>query len=465
MWFKEYVFNILIQPFHYIIYTILIGAAIHLVESSVIYAVVAIAFMIPAEKLMRKFFGFDNAGTLSAAGSFAGGAVFSAMINRLNKPKPRGGGGDHGGDDKGGTRQIRKANSGGGGVNPDETLVGTPLQGTRTAGGSAGRAGSGAGTGGGTAGGSAGSGAPVAPGGGPTPGAPVGSGSDDSTGGGAVLPTGRALDNGSGPLPQNPRNFLDRGMHRVSVWDRMKQGTSIEDAARAVGYRYREKAIRGAKTLPRTFRRAAIGGIVGGGLALTGAGVGLASGDPSKAMQYAAAAGAAGYYGSNYYGDKAAGEAKASAKTASAAFWGEQAKLRQQYLFDRDFKRNPENIDTLTKTLGSRDAAKEAMKDGSVQALLNNGISDPTKVAKALKLKSKYKSRGLNDDAALQRAVAMAKWNRDAGKGIYEINSRARQSFITQTVEQIKQSDPNVSENEARNRVEQILEDMESFEL
>ena len=82
MWFREYIFNILLQPFHYLLYTVLVGAAINLVSSSMIYAVIAIGFMIPAEKLLRKFFGFDNAGTLSAAGSFAGGAVFSAMINR-----------------------------------------------------------------------------------------------------------------------------------------------------------------------------------------------------------------------------------------------------------------------------------------------------------------------------------------------------------------------------------------------
>lgn len=89
MWFKEYVFNVIIQPFHMILYTILVGSALELAHTSLIYSIVAIYFLIPAEKLLRKFFGFDNAGTLSAAGSFAGGAVFSAMINKMNRPKPR----------------------------------------------------------------------------------------------------------------------------------------------------------------------------------------------------------------------------------------------------------------------------------------------------------------------------------------------------------------------------------------
>ena len=59
-----------------------------LARVSLIYSVVALYFLIPAEKLLRKFFGFDNAGTLSAAGSFAGGALFSSMIGKLNRPKP-----------------------------------------------------------------------------------------------------------------------------------------------------------------------------------------------------------------------------------------------------------------------------------------------------------------------------------------------------------------------------------------
>ncbi len=458
MWFREYIFNILLQPFHYLLYTVLVGAAINLVSSSMIYAVIAIGFMIPAEKLLRKFFGFDNAGTLSAAGSFAGGAVFSAMINRLNRPKP-GKGGPGGGSDKATQRPIRKANSGGGGVDPEATLTGSSGSPTPTPGGG-GRPIPTPGGGGGPAPTPGGGGSPTpTPGGGPVP---------TPGGGGGPVPT---PGGGSGPIPTpggvNPSssNFLDRSSHRIRVWDRLSAG-GARDAARALGYRYKEKAINGAKSLPGTFRRAAIGGLTGGALGLIGAGYGIATGDPSKAFQYAAAAGAAGYYGSNYYGDKLAKEGKEASKTASAAFWGDQAKLRQQYLFDKEFKESSENIDTLTKTLGSRDQAKEAMKDGSVQALLNNGITDPSKVAKALKLRNKYKSKGMSDDAALQRAVAMAKWNRDSGKGIYEINSRARDSFIKQTMEQIRESDPdNYNEAEAKSRVQQILDDMESFEL
>ncbi len=141
MWFKEYLYNIIIQPVHLLIYTVLVGSAITLAQESMIYAVVAIYFVIPAEKLLRKFFGFDNAGTLSAAGSFAGGALFSTMISKLNRPK-----GKEDKEEK--PKNLRKAS--GNGVNADEEMLGK-------GGGSAGFGG-GSGKGGGPGGGSGGGG-------------------------------------------------------------------------------------------------------------------------------------------------------------------------------------------------------------------------------------------------------------------------------------------------------------------
>lgn len=51
MWVKEYVFNLLIQPVHLILYTILIGSAIDFAADNLLYALAALGFMLPAEKL------------------------------------------------------------------------------------------------------------------------------------------------------------------------------------------------------------------------------------------------------------------------------------------------------------------------------------------------------------------------------------------------------------------------------
>ena len=84
MWLKEYIFNLLLQPLHLILYTMLVGSAIDFAQENIIYAVVAIGFIFQAEKIMRKFFGFEKAGTL-ASGSAIGGALAMAGINQLGK--------------------------------------------------------------------------------------------------------------------------------------------------------------------------------------------------------------------------------------------------------------------------------------------------------------------------------------------------------------------------------------------
>lgn len=85
MWIKEYVFNLLIQPFHLILYTMLVGSAIDFAHKNMIYAIVAIGFIFQAEKILRKFFGFDKASTLDTNGSTVGGMLAMAGINQLKR--------------------------------------------------------------------------------------------------------------------------------------------------------------------------------------------------------------------------------------------------------------------------------------------------------------------------------------------------------------------------------------------
>lgn len=98
MWFKEYIFNLLIQPMHLILYSILISSAFELASENIIYSLVAIGFMIPAEKLLRKFFGFEKAQTPGFLGGAAGAGLTMAAMNKLLSKG--GSGGKGGGSDK-----------------------------------------------------------------------------------------------------------------------------------------------------------------------------------------------------------------------------------------------------------------------------------------------------------------------------------------------------------------------------
>ena len=110
MWFKEYIFNLLIQPLHLILYMVLIGSAMTFASQNLIYAVVAIGFMTPAEKLMRKFFGFEKAGTPGMFAGPAGAAIMMSGMNRLlgKPPHPPKGPGNDGGSGSDGSDKNSK---------------------------------------------------------------------------------------------------------------------------------------------------------------------------------------------------------------------------------------------------------------------------------------------------------------------------------------------------------------------
>lgn len=118
MWFKEYLFNLLIQPMHLILYTVLIGAAMDFASQNIFYVVVALGFFMPAEKLLRRFFGFEKAQTPPMFGGPAMSAVMMSGINKLMHKPPKGGlgpgskGSESEGEDEGGKLPFMNKNNG-----------------------------------------------------------------------------------------------------------------------------------------------------------------------------------------------------------------------------------------------------------------------------------------------------------------------------------------------------------------
>ena len=90
-WLKEYIFNLMIQPLHLLLYTILVTSAFDLVSTNAIYSLVAIGFMMPAERLLRRFFGFEKAKTPGLLGGAAGAALAMTGLQNLVKPRHKGG--------------------------------------------------------------------------------------------------------------------------------------------------------------------------------------------------------------------------------------------------------------------------------------------------------------------------------------------------------------------------------------
>ena len=79
-WFKEYVFNLILQPIHLVLYTIFVGSTIELAKINILYAIIAIGFLLEAEKFIKKMFGVEAQGGAGAS-RFAAGAIFTSMLN------------------------------------------------------------------------------------------------------------------------------------------------------------------------------------------------------------------------------------------------------------------------------------------------------------------------------------------------------------------------------------------------
>lgn len=82
-WLTEYLFNALLQPLHLLIYIVLIGTAIELVQVNFIYTIVALAFINQAEKILKEFFGLNKASTAGGTGAFAKGAIASQALSKI----------------------------------------------------------------------------------------------------------------------------------------------------------------------------------------------------------------------------------------------------------------------------------------------------------------------------------------------------------------------------------------------
>lgn len=80
-WFKEYFYNLLLQPLHLLIYTVLVGTANVIAIENPIYGIAALAFLLPAEKILKQMFGFKGE-TSSGLAQFAGHAMGYNLLQK-----------------------------------------------------------------------------------------------------------------------------------------------------------------------------------------------------------------------------------------------------------------------------------------------------------------------------------------------------------------------------------------------
>lgn len=97
-WLKDYIYELLIQPLHLLLYTILISSVSSLAESNPIYVLVALGSFIPIEKMLREYLQFEkghvkppNPAGLMTAAALGQKAVDAILPSNLKQKSGKGG--------------------------------------------------------------------------------------------------------------------------------------------------------------------------------------------------------------------------------------------------------------------------------------------------------------------------------------------------------------------------------------
>lgn len=247
-WFKEYFYNLLLQPLHLLLYMILVGTAMNFAAKHPIYVCVILGFMIPFEKLLKQMFGFRGE-TPGAIPGMATGALMMEASHRIFGKPPKG---------LGGGNESNKSGN-------DDDVKPIKMKDVDTSGGNLIGSGRGA----------------------PNPGG----------GRGAPNPGGGrgALNPGGGRGTPNPGGRRNGVLSANSKRRLRKISAPLRYTGRAFGRYFKNNGKKLAISAGKSAIRFA-GGAASAAVGATGGMIaGVVSGDPSKAASYIAAGGAAAY--------------------------------------------------------------------------------------------------------------------------------------------------------------------------
>ena len=350
MWLREYIFNSLLQVVHLFVYCLLVGSSMDFILVNPIYGIVAITFIVPAEKFIRKMFGFDKAETVGTLGAAAGGAAVMSMVNKMRQA-----GGHKGQQGQQGQQESKEQ--------------GETRTATRT-----------------TNWGTAGSGTPA--------GNPQAENSqagnsqaENSQAGNSQAGNSQAgnsqAGNSQAENSQAENSQAGNSQAENSSTEGAKQTLArpgVKGGLRAVGRRFTRKG--GPLRKLGITALKSLGGLAG---ATIGVAAGVASGDLSKAAQYGVAGAAAGYVSAGKLGNTGLGvvnKVKSYADTYRQGYNG-NSKEEKNRKFDEKFMKS-EACKQLVEQYTTDKKKKEEVQS-NIGEMLEYGIQDPKQMDIALK--------------------------------------------------------------------------------
>lgn len=444
-WFKEYIFNLLIQPLHLILYMVLVGSAFDFASKNLFYVVIVLGFMTQGEKLLRQFFGFEKAHTPGFLGGPAGAAIMMGGVNKLLGRPPHGGKPPKGvGNSSSSSESIDS-----GKINYKNDLDTSSIYGLKEA--------------------SSDSEA------GATSSVNKKTGNNGVLNGNANTNTGTNANAGvtSGRGKFDPKLLNKKALKRMN-----NNGTKIRNVSAGPNVPFKVKKINGVKRgvsnmlanqgqrirlrsqnkQPLRSLARGVAGVAGAATAMTAAGlVGITSGDPSKAAQYMTGAAIGGYKFADGFGDKAADivdDVKSDVDAYQQAADPREYKKKQ---IEKNFKEAENNIklqNELAERLGGREEAKEAMEQVGKDCI-GYGLSDARDIATV----SELVNNGYEQDNALKYVKAA----KDYGKNTSKLGHKDREDFVKTIGDRVRKQMPaNAKEEDVQNTIDGVIKEFDN---
>lgn len=376
-WLREYVMNSIQPIIHLTLYTVLVSSAMDLAVASPIYAICALAFIVPGEKLIKEMFGFRS----STAPSLGKMTAAHTLANWITK---KGSGGSPKASQQGGAGQnkIRTTDQ-----NPtDSSLIQgsgldalSGIKSTKPA---------------------------IAPA--PLPGNKPkvtlkNKAKDMATSvGNKAKKTGAAIASGAKKAANTARHPIQSGAVDKA---KKKLGGVANNTGKYLrkkynipkGHTIRELAKRGVKTAGKGIVR----GIGAGSGAVLGLAGGLVSGDMSTALAGMAAGAKAG----DVVGKRALNGASGAREFVGSARYG--SKEFQNMEADRAFKNDAENRQHLLDSGVSKKDLDERMEEYAEYR--RTGVTDIKEMDKIHDIREEMRNSGLTDENARNQAMELAK--------------------------------------------------------
>ena len=473
-WLKEYIFNLLIQPLHLLLYTILVTSAFELSSQNMLYTLVAIGFLIPAEKIMRSLFGFEKATTPpSMAGAAVGASLLNNGLQKVLHSGPAKKGGSSGSGSSGDGSNSSSSNVG----NHSRDLLSAFLNGND-----------------GNTNGNQGGSQSV-----DTSGTDnsidvdddISSGGDDSGGAGSTAQAiakmaGKGVKKIAGATGRVVKGAVNKVPGLANTAIRIKNspvgavagttGKLTGDALKAYANTKSGKrlisTVRGTKDVAKYFARRGIdkaktgipkaiktgvskapsiaaGAALGVTAGALGTGFAIASGDPGNLLTYGGGGALAGAtLGKVGFNVSPSDTKSATQIAAERAFLGdEEYEKREQEKAKKDWKKNLDKREELERHLGPQ-KVKDLYKSKEIDYYIDNGITDTKTIVAMEKVREKHKDEDLDKMISYQQARDIS------GNGSKKMDGKKRGEMISDYKSQFM--DRGVNEKSAENTAKHI---------